>query len=167
MTVKPKQKLCWNCEGSTTFEAQNCPYCGVYLSPLSIADSKGKDSLFAPPYRIQSAEAQQEVPVAPYVTQEEPAVATVSKEIEEEPEAVQEEQLREEPVDVVKATVMPLMLLLTGSVLFLFSVALVLFSYRGVFTLQWNSDYWFLYLACGLPMLFFGWKLLKQVPEQE
>ena len=28
-----KKKLCWSCEGRVAKEAENCPYCGVYLSP--------------------------------------------------------------------------------------------------------------------------------------
>src|ERR1700722_8685985 len=48
MSQKLKKKLCWNCDGSAALEVENCPYCGVYLSPLG-AGGEEKEGIFAPP----------------------------------------------------------------------------------------------------------------------
>ncbi len=52
-------------------------------------------------------------------------------------EETQEEALSTES----KSSLLPFLLLLSGSVLFVFGVALVLFSMKDFFTLQWNASY--------------------------
>ncbi len=56
-----------------------------------------------------------------------------------------------------------LLFLLGGSVFFLFGLVLWLFSQNGVFTLNWNGDYWYVYLSGGLALLGLGCRVLKQV----
>lgn len=149
-----KKKLCWNCEGNVSIEAENCPYCGVYLSPTGNAE---KD-LHSPPYGKTQAETPIEVPASPYATQETVTTDAAKAELPEK---------SGESFDLMKNIIQPLLLLLAGSVFFIFGLALLLFSHNGVFTLRWNGSYWFLYLLLGVPMLFFGWLSLQQLREDE
>jgi hypothetical protein len=164
MSTKPKKKMCWNCEGRVTFQDENCPYCGVYLSPLNEGATEDKEDLFAPPYRMGGIEEEEEqaVPLAPYTApQEAVAVAIPKQAIEENHHESTGPFLSAD----IKAAVLPLIFLLGGSVCFLFGIALLLFSQHGTLTLQWSGDYWFVYFIAALPMLLFGWKYL-QGPEE-
>lgn len=69
--------------------------------------------------------------------------------------------------DELKRIIIPLSMLLSGTVFFLFGLALFLFSKKGVFILQWNGAYWYYYLAFGFLALLFGWKALSGVEERE
>ena len=69
--------------------------------------------------------------------------------------------------DSLKRVILPLSMLLSGTVFFLFGLALFLFSRQGVFILQWNGAYWYYYLAFGFMALAVGWKALSQVEDQE
>lgn len=144
MMATPKTKLCWNCEGSAPVEEENCPYCGVYLGPGSESD---EGDLLAPPYRIHDQQTEEDILDSPYAP-------------EEEPELRDYEQPEEEEGDM-QSTITPLLLLLGGAVFLLFGLVLALFSQHGVFTLQWNGEYWYVYLLLAVPMLFFGWRSLQ------
>ncbi|NGX42295.1 MAG: hypothetical protein K940chlam7_00573 [Chlamydiae bacterium] len=150
MSATQKKKLCWNCEGRVSLEEENCPYCAVYVGPSP--DENEKDIL-APPYRIVDSE-DEEVPSSPYA---------VDEEQEEEEVEVQLSETRSD----LKKIVLPLCLLSAGSMLFLFGLILLLFSNHGVFTVSWNSEYWYLYLVFALPMAFFGWRVLRNLEEDE
>jgi hypothetical protein len=145
--VKEKKKLCWNCEGSASFQDENCPFCGVYLSPLSISGT-GLDAQLNPPYKLD--EEQDEIPDAPYASSQEA-----------------DDDHKEETVDGeasdVRTIALTMALLLSGIALTLFSFALLLFSHNGFFTLRWNADFWILYLLVACPLLFFGWRFLQRI----
>ncbi|MCB1111290.1 MAG: zinc ribbon domain-containing protein [Chlamydiia bacterium] len=149
MTTKPKKKLCWNCEGSVTFEEENCPYCGVYLSPSSPSDFNDASGLM-PPYRIDDDAEEEELPPPPYKQDE------VS-----EAESIEEADGSGD----LRAVVIPLSLLLSGSVFFLFGLVLLLFSNNGTFTLSWSTAFWYVYFAAGVVMLFFGWRALHALKD--
>ena len=154
--AKPKKKLCWNCEGRASFQDENCPYCGVYLSPLSISGKEDKeDNLFAPPYRLDTSSEDNDVPPSPFAAPEE------AKE-EAKADILPAEGLQKPIINQLNSAIISLMLLLAGSVFLFFSLALLLFSRNGVLTLHWNGDIWFVYLILSLPMLFFGWRYLQQ-----
>lgn len=158
MAAQTKKKLCWNCEGRVSFQDENCPYCGVYISPLGVGENENKESLFSPPYKVDGQEEERHVPASPYPVNEEP-------EPTQTPEAVVPSSSKSENPflsEEVRTIVLPLVLLLSGSAFFLFGIALLLFSQNGVFTLQWNGGSWYLFLLCALPMLFFGWRYLQQ-----
>ena len=115
MVGPTKKKLCWNCEGSVSLQEENCPYCGVYLSP-SVGEEGMQEQieeLFDPPYRINE-EGRSDVPTSPF-----PVEANL--------------QLAEEVRgNDLKKIVLPLSMLLSGTVFFLFGLALFLFSRQGV-----------------------------------
>lgn len=152
MKTKPKKKLCWNCEGNVTLQAENCPYCGVYLSP----GDEAKDHPFSPPYKNTQTEGNSEVPVAPYANQEKES-SPISK----------EETELDQDKEQITTIVQPLALLLAGSMFFIFGLALLLFSHNGVFSLHWDGNYWYIYLLISLPMLGFGWMFMRNIKDVE
>jgi hypothetical protein len=156
MTAKnAKKKLCWNCEGRVSFDEENCTYCGVYLSPTPIGDEDQyeDDDVPAPPYRMDNSKGVHEVPAAPYHTHADESVSADAL-----PSGGDVQQM--------KTVLMPLSLLLSGSVFFLFGLVLLLFSSNnGVFTLQWNANLWPLYFILGVGMLFFGWRTLRHLDD--
>lgn len=162
LMVKPsKNKLCWNCEGSVSLQEENCPYCGVYLSP-SDEDLIEEDvnDLFSPPYSLEeeAEERLSSVPASPYGHEEEETHAESVGEVAKKMRS---------SADDVKRVIIPLTLLLSGTVFFLFGLALFLFSRKNVFILQWNGAYWHFYLMFGVFALVVGWRALSRVEEVE
>lgn len=158
MTTKQKKKLCWNCDGRVAMEDENCPFCGVYISSLNAGEQE-KEGLFAPPYRVETEE-EQPVHSAPYAKEE------VQEEVQETAARGSSESTQPLLSSDIKAAVLPLMLLLAGSVSLLFGIALMLFSEHGVLTLHWSGSYWFVYFILSFPMLFLGWRFLQQIEEK-
>lgn len=153
MNKSPRKRLCWNCEGSVSLAEEICPFCGVSVVPAFL---EGTGADFTPPYSSNS-EKGFEVPKSPYsIDQDKDMAATESAHAKEADDG-------EPAVDEFKRVVIAVSLLLTGSVFFLFGLALVLFSQNGIFTLQWNGDIWFIYTILALPLLFVGWKSLMKL----
>ncbi len=151
MSETQKKKLCWNCEGRVSFTQENCPYCGVYLSPTTEGD--GKDANLIPPYKMASVE--EEVPAAPYGK-----TATTSTAAESVLPLTDEK-----PKDDIRTLIVTMAMLIMGSGLFLFAIVLMLFSEEGSFVLRWQSDNWYIYLMLSFPMLFLGWRYLQNISE--
>jgi hypothetical protein len=151
MSETQKKKLCWNCEGRVSFTQENCPYCGVYLSPTTEGD--GKDANLIPPYKMASVE--EEVPAAPYGKK-----ATTSTAAESVLPLTDEK-----PKDDIRTLIVTMAMLIMGSGLFLFAIVLMLFSEEGSFVLRWQSDNWYIYLLLSFPMLFLGWRYLQNISE--
>lgn len=147
-----KKKLCWNCEGRVTFTQENCPYCGVYLSPSSEGD--GKDANLIPPYKLAASD--DEVPSSSFAKKGETAAAAAIDTTA---------PVEEAPKDDIRNLIMTMAMLIMGSGLFLFAIVLMLFSEEGSFMLRWQSDNWYIYLILSLPMLFMGWRYLQNMSE--
>lgn len=154
MSKQPKKRLCWNCEGSVGATTENCPFCGVSVIPASLDGPGG----FSPPYRMGSTQ-ENAVPKSPFAAAESEEKEDSDMDQENHTEKSREEDVPEEFKPMLVATIM----LLTGSVFFLFGIVLALFSQNGVFTLQWNGNIWFIYSALSLPLLYFGWKSLSRL----
>lgn len=166
MSTAVKKKLCWNCEGNVSRQADNCPYCGVYLHRENDdADYEEDDDPedLTPPYHPQPlSQEENTIPSAPYLAQDS---------VQETPQIAETYiQKAAEPLLNLtggwKTVVLPLVFLLSGSVLLLFGTILSLFSQDGVLTLQWNGEYWFVYLLTSLPLLYLGWKTLQNVTDE-
>lgn len=157
MNKPVKQKLCWNCEGSVATHIENCPYCGVYLSPEEV-EKTSSFSMLKPPYPFSFSE-DENVPKAPYAPS---------------PEEKQEEELENSLLEPAKKlqteqildALIPLVALTSGVVFLLFALALYLFSADGVLTLRWNADYWYIYILIALPCLLLGMKSLFKISEE-
>jgi len=151
MTEATKTKLCWNCNAEVERSAENCLYCGVYLhpSPEDLDTSTGDTPFASPPPLYQPEE-----------TKEEELLVEEETEVEAPIEQAPPEQSE------LKATALPLTFLIMGSIFFLFSLILLLFSTDGLLVMKWDATYWFVYLFLSLPLLFVGWKSLQSLDEK-
>ena len=150
MQKPQKTKLCWNCEGNVSRTLENCPYCGVYLSPEA-ADIQEEKANSAPktPYKPPKS---QEIPKAPYAPQEsvsqinEPAIPAKSS--------------------LLQSLFLPLILLSSGTLALFFGFILLLFASNGTLTLQWNGEDWYFYAIAAIPLLALGWFTLDRYTEE-
>ena len=165
MSTAVKKKLCWNCEGNVSRQADNCPYCGVYLHRENDDHDEEYDEIeeedITPPYQPEPTNSKQMdpiIPTPPYAAQESPTA----------PEAYIQQAAK--PLLQLssgwKAVVFPLTFLLAGSVFLLFGLILFLFSQNGTLTLQWNGEYWYAYLLVALPLLYLGWNTLQNLSDE-
>lgn len=157
MKTETKKKLCWNCEGRVAGSDEHCPFCGVYLSPALFSNGTSKN------------DSEEETLHSSYrVGRGGDSDTSHDKEsVEEEDEASQTESSWKDfssSKGLRKMTV-SLGMLLAGSIFFLFGLILWLFSKEGMLTLQWKSDYWYVYLSLSLVMLFLGWQNLQLVDD--
>jgi hypothetical protein len=151
MSAVPKKKLCWNCDGNVAKEIDNCPYCGVYL--LATDDSENR---WNPSYQSSDQE-DEEAPTPLYQMQQEEESTEVKK------ESHSLAFLSSELIQNIKNDLGPILMLMAGSVFFLFGIILLLFSQNGILTLQWNGSNWIYFLGLSLPLIFLGWKLVKDI----
>jgi len=151
MSKQLKKRLCWNCEGSIVVSEETCPFCGVSVIPASL-DGPGQS--FAPPYQFSSI-AESSIPNSPYAGEE--THHTEDKQVK----TIESSEF--DSTKEFKNSLISTLLLLTGSVFFLFGLALVLFTRNGVFTLQWNGNFWFIYLGLSLPLLILGWRSMHKL----
>lgn len=157
MSKPIKTKLCWNCEGSVSRSAENCPYCAVYLSPEG-EDLNDDPSPIRAPYKVEKGMAGGDIPKAPY----NPANSSSNEETSDDD--VQEAAL-DRPLTGFQATFLPLIFLTTGLISLFFSLMLFLFSENGKLTLQWDGEFWYAYALFALPLLFIGWRYLEQAVD--
>lgn len=183
MAPQDRTKVCLSCEADVNLEATYCPFCGADLSTAPVesasAFSPSPDerfeaqplkeslaSLYKPPYSVRNrrglgvpdervettftrAEPAKEDPLSYYEQ------GKVGKKVEEKVEVVEQERQI--------GGVLPLVLLLIGTVFLVLAIALFFFSSNGVLTLEWKSSYWFLYALLSLPFLFLAIRLLKKL----
>jgi hypothetical protein len=149
MNTKTNKKLCWNCEGNVEKEAVQCHYCGVTLKPSYEDDEDETPASMSSNNKIASERSSR-------------ISADENLDNSDWSNAGNSEKTAESHIISI-----PFALLLSGIVLFLFSFMLLFFSKDGVLILKWNSQYWFIYLMVALPLLLFGWKLLKSSEEQQ
>jgi hypothetical protein len=123
---------------------------------------------FEPPYRLVSPGGEPGVnPEAPYASHLRAKEFAVTD--QEWSDATSSDEARAQvglQVDSVRAVMMPLTMLLAGSVFFLFGLVMFLFAQNGVLTLRWNANYAFIYLLSGVPLLYYGWVALSSVDDQ-
>jgi hypothetical protein len=157
MNAIPKKKLCWNCEGNVSLSDETCSYCGVSVVPSSL---DGSNENLIPPYRFTTSHKDYTIPLAPYASESSDA-SVQEKEDGAEPNATVENPSS----SYFKGMLLPMILLLTGSVFFLFGLILMLFSQDGLLVLKWKTGFWFLYLLVSLPLLFFGWRAVQKLND--
>lgn len=151
MPEKTKKKLCWNCEGSVAIIDEKCPYCGVSVDLSPIIGTQPHDHL-APPFRMNNSQSDSKIDSSPEKEESEPDVTIAP--------------LVETSTSEVQQVIYSLFSLLIGVVFVLFGLILLLFSDQyGIFTLQWHTSYWFLYVFLGLPLIFYGWRAASQLSD--
>jgi hypothetical protein len=179
-----KEKMCVQCEGRIPMNIGECPFCGApqegqkvrnsFKAPLfeskSLKDSLA--SLYTPPYQGKgSPPTQEELPF--YAEPErEPAApyGSIYRDVSNVPfRDVAAEELAKATTqgsdEVKKSSLWMTILLVTGSNLLLLSLMQLFFSKGGFLRLEWDASYWFLYLLASLPLLYFGVKQWKELPE--
>lgn len=132
MNPKKNKKLCPHCEGEIDKDALYCLYCGADLGSNLTLTSK--DEIPEPLYRTSQQESFQD---------------SVLRDEQED----QEDQA---------SSNLSMPIILSGTLLIVFGLFLLIFSDDGYLTLRWDASFWFVYLVIGLPLLAFGWKLLKK-----
>ncbi|HEV8052297.1 MAG TPA: hypothetical protein VGP47_07375 [Parachlamydiaceae bacterium] len=152
MNKSEKKRLCWNCEGSVSISEETCPFCGVSVIPAFL---EGAGAEFAPPYSNHSV-SDFGIPKSPFAMNDENVEA-------ESPTATKEIDDTEPLLDEFKRVAIAVTLLLSGSVFFMFSMALGLFSHNDILTLRWDGSYWYIYTVVALPLLFIGWRSLMKL----
>jgi len=156
-------KLCWNCEGEVHIQSFQCHHCGSDLTPQ---EQEQEQDAFAPPYQSPGAISENSsIPKPPYPMNYSQQKFSVTEEEWNGSSASPIEESRNVE-ETAKTLVLTLLLLTTGSVFFLFSLVLLLFSSNGILTLRWNSEHWPLYLIVALVSLFYGIKNLGRINEE-
>jgi hypothetical protein len=155
MHQNQRTKMCPNCEGNVALEESICPYCGssVFTKNENLTSQKSDDdikslsyeetlaSLYPPPYKPRVIEPSYE------------------KEEEQKDESDQKKQIEKKETNAL----LPTILFWVGVNIFVFSFILLLFSHNGVLYLQWNASYWYLYSLISLPLLYFGFRGIKNL----
>ncbi len=161
MNMVMTSRLCWNCEGDVEADSGSCPYCGVDLggeeSPPEQTDT------FEPAFRVVQSVKEAPVPEPAYRIA---PSGTVSEQTWNE--SINGERGQQEmkvQVEGIKGWLLPLVMLLSGSVFLLFGLVLFLFSEDGVFTLRWNANFSLLYLVGAIPLLYYGWNSLQSLED--
>lgn len=184
MNVNTTKQICWYCEGSVSAEALQCCFCGSELNKennnslltetaaLNSNPTPSNESaietpldeslarLYKPPYLIRDRFASpaplEKIETAPHSTS-----VTPSK--------IEEEEL----FDVTSASdeignsdALSLLLLSLGGFLLTLGLLLFFFAEEGSITLQWNTNYWFLYCFLALPALYFGFRYLGKIEKK-
>jgi hypothetical protein len=168
MSTKPKKKLCWNCEGNVSVKEVMCPYCGVSLHPSTNGGKEGQKDHLNPPYKLVNPAHEQHIPLPLYApTAEETEESEPEKEVDQEEEKNHSKLPLFNSATEASKVVITLALLIGGSIFFIFSLALLLFSDEGYLTLRWNGSFWFVYLLISIPMLIYGWKFIQTLDDSK
>lgn len=80
------------------------------------------------------------------------------------PYAAQPRMEHEEKVED-KNSFLSLFLFLLGSNLLVLGLIQFFFSEEGVLRLEWDAKYWFIYCLFALPLVYLGFKKMKQVAQ--
>jgi hypothetical protein len=163
--MKTHQKMCWSCDGHVHVYELQCPFCGAELAEeekqelkRAIEWAQEETSFQEPFFEKNSSEEREEM----QKELEHPPFENLIQEIEEAAvDAPLRWEERETPENRdLENPLASLLLLLPGSLFFLFGLALFLFSHDGILTFKFSSKYWFIYLLGSWPVLYFGWRSL-------
>lgn len=183
MSMNTTKQICWYCEGNVSIEAQQCCFCGSELSnenkhstpvETNISNSEvPEDSQVAIETPLDESLARFYKP--PYLIRERfasPApIEKVDKTIHspsdlsdgvEEEETLDTANLSDE---VGNSDALSLLLLSLGFFLLTLGLLLFFFAEEGSVTLQWNTNYWFIYCFLAFPALYFGFRYLGKIPK--
>ncbi len=158
--------MCLECNGRIPLDALSCPYCGAHLSHLNEEFTMSKPtnpqdnvtSLYPPPYKSPTQ--------SPFEEKKSPlfmkaAESAVPKKLTS-PTNSSGLPTVEEPVSTEdKGYFWPLMLLSLAANLFLIGFLQLCFSEGERLTLEWNSNYWFIYCLAAIPCCLLGFRKMK------
>ena len=153
MSAVPKKKLCWNCEGNIVCDIDNCPYCGVYVHSPELDEINNWTASYT------TEDKTEEIPSPFYQLHPE------QENSDKLDETVDNSLISSSLIYQLKNDVFPTLLLMSGSIFFLFGIVLLLFSHNGTLTLQWNSNLWPYLLVGAVACVIFGWRLLLRADQ--
>lgn len=159
--MKPHQKMCWNCDGHVHVYEMQCPYCGAdlteheeYKEEAPEQEETVEESYDEPHSATQETEEDDDFTRPPF----QDLMDEERVDLKEEEEAW--EKAPEEKGPDCDNPVASLLLLLPGTLFFLFGAALFFFSKEGYLVFRFNAQYWFVYLIGSWAMLYLGWRSL-------
>lgn len=135
--------MCWHCEEPVHPYASRCPYCNKALSSTTSTTQKKIEPIYS-------------LGVGDPVFEAKTHAETVITEAEDEKEQVEGFAAQ------VGHVLLSLFTLLAGSFFFFFGLLILLFSQKGVFTLEWKATTWPYFVLSALVLLSTGlWSLSK------
>jgi hypothetical protein len=158
MSKKNDKRLCWNCEGNVSHHLSQCPYCGVDLTQPKEREESNVFQGFGSPF--QSA-PDQNIPQPPYARTQTKDFIVTEEEWNTTLNQGKEESKEEDTAPTTKREIIAFLLIMPGIVFFLFALALIFFSNKGVLTLQWNQNVAYFYFLGAIPLIYLGWRALR------
>jgi hypothetical protein len=176
MKSAEKEKMCMSCEGRIPFNAEVCPYCASdqttssmhnsFKAPLfqsqSLEDSL--TSLYTPPYQGKKPLFSQPLQEEVFSHEVDEDSHHLYREVKSRPEmnpligaTAQEEEA------VHESSLWPTFLLIGGTNFAILGLIQLFFSKNGVLALEWNANYWFLHCLISAPLLFYGYRKLRNL----
>lgn len=165
MKSAEKQKLCPSCEARIPLEAEVCPFCAHELhsqahkpqtqifQTQSLEDSLA--SLYKPPYQGKRLPANEELPA-----EKQRPMSTKSVEASLYGQAAPEENAQPQEK---KSSLVPTLLLILASNLFLLGLMQLFFATDGILRLEFDASNWFFYCLLAVPLFYFGWRKLQEI----
>lgn len=183
MNVNTTKQICWYCEGSVSAEALQCCFCGSELnkennnSPLTETAALNSNPTPSNESAIETSldESLARLYKPPYLIRDRFASPAPLEKIETAPHSTSltPSKIEEELFEVTSASdeignsdALSLLLLSLGGFLLTLGLLLFFFAEEGSITLQWNTNYWFLYCFLALPALYFGFRYLAKIEEK-
>lgn len=167
MKPSDRQKMCTQCDGRIPIEAQECPYCSAeQLEQAQEADlfsnhqslQASLNSLYSPLYPTKPPGTSIASVQADSLKKPE---SSAYKEVSSKgPQMPQEGIVAEQPAQD-KNYFLPILTLSLAANFLVLGLLQCFFSDNGKLTMEWDSNYWFIYLLSSIPLFFFGYKKLK------
>lgn len=159
--MKSHQKMCWNCDGHVHVYEMQCPYCGADLTKHEETEKEYIEEEFSEP---TTEEFEERKTLVEEPEEEDPPFQSLIEDeerldLQEEEEAWEKSPKSKEEPDLDNPLA-SLILLLPGSLFFIFGLSLFLFSKEGFLTFHFRAKYWFVYLLGSWPLLYLGWRSL-------
>lgn len=178
------KQICWYCEGNVSIEAQQCCFCGSELSNENNQSTPAVETSEASSNASQDSQMAIDTPLdeslarfykPPYLIRERfspPApLPKVDKTIHTNSELLNGIE-KEETSDTLSLSdevgnsdAISLLLLSLGAFLLTLGLLLFFFAEEGYVTLQWNTNYWFIYCFLAFPALYFGFRYLGKIAK--
>jgi hypothetical protein len=152
-----RTKLCSNCEGRVELDTTICPFCGSNVSQMddglhnqkadenSLSYEDTLSSLYPPPYKPKAIDTNINI-----------STNNFDKTIKEDGVSENEE---EKSSNSLVTTIS----FLIGVNILTFSLFLAIFSQDGYLSLEFKSSFWFIYSLISIPLLYIGYKGLKEI----
>ena len=175
MKTNEKQKMCPNCEGRISLEAEVCPFCAQeqivekgnnsLQTPLfqnqSLQDSL--TSLYTPPYSGKRPLFSQEIKKETPTFKENPMYKNVTDEKFQDPLKAISAATNDHENQAEESSLWPTVLMVAGSNFLVLGLLQLFFSENGLLKLEWDGSYWFIYCLLAFPLFYMGIKKMKKL----